>query len=134
MSLGGWLGDDFPLPSWLADSDLAVDTARVIADKTTSIKVKRAGSASFTGEPNGQAQIVRLETIGSPGETRGENVTAANAAVLIVGYRGHPTIPDVDLKRSDRFYLASHDATFTVTAILVDTRDSLQAIAEAGQP
>ncbi len=126
MSINEWQGNSFPLSSWLADADQAVDTAQVITDKALSIVVKRNGGDLA-------AQTVRIEGLGGPSETRGPNVTVANAAVLIVGYRGHPTITDTDLKRGDRFYLASEDALYTVTQILVDTRVSLQASAEVSQ-
>jgi hypothetical protein len=126
MSINEWQGNSFPLPSWLAGADQAVDTAQVIADKTTSIVVRRNGADLA-------AQIVRIEELGGPGETRGQNATVANAGVLIVGYRGHPTIADTDLKRGDRFYLTADSTMYTVTQILVDTRESLQVIGEVSQ-
>ena len=125
MTINEWQGDSFPLGSWLG-ADQGVDTAQVIADKTASIVVKRGGV-------NLAAQSVRLEALGGPSETRGQNVTVANAAVLVLGYRGHPNRADTDLRRGDRFYLAAEDAMYTVTQILVDTRDSLQVMAEVSQ-
>lgn len=126
MSIHEWQGDSFPLSGWLAGADQAVDTANMIADKRTSIVVRRDGVDLA-------AQTVRIEALGGPGETSGANATVANAAVLIVGYRGHPTIADTTLRRGDRFYLAAEDALYTITMILVDTRESLQAIGEASE-
>lgn len=121
---GAWVDDEEPISE-------AYDTSRVIADKSTTIRIVRKGSATFTGEPFGTAQVVRLESISSPADIAGENAVAADQAILVFGYRGHPTITDTDLKRGDWFLLESLQVKVTITDVLLDTRTSLQAIGKA---
>jgi hypothetical protein len=126
MGLDSWLGSSFPLGSWLSSVDQSFDAVRLIADKPTSIAIRRKGVAL-------DAQTVRLEATGDPSERRGENATTGTQTVLVLGYKGVPGQPDLDIRRGDRFYVASDDMTYTVTQILPDMRDCVQAIAQATQ-
>ena len=110
-------------PSWLSRSHRAYDTARVIADKPTSITVRRAGATL-------DAQTVRLEVSSHmPAQANGPNVTSTNLQTVVVGYKNHPTIADTDVQRGDRFFAGGQ--MYEVVQVLADVPDRLLAIAEA---
>lgn len=126
-NIDAWLTDAFPLPDWEAGHDMAVDTALLISDKSVTITIRR-------GNVELDPQTVRIEALGNmPNERRGENATVAVQQVLILGYKGHPTIEDSDIKRGDRFYLSDEKMIYTIVQVIPDLRDSVQAIAQAGQ-
>ena len=128
MTIDRWLGNSFPLSSFQAGVDAGVDTARLIAEKPTSIVVRRAVVGNLA------AQTVRIEPVGGlPLERTTNNITTSEQTALILGYKGHPTIADTNLKRGDRFYVASEDMMYTVIQILPGLENCLQAIAEATQ-
>ena len=117
--IDAWTGNSFPLSDWI-DVDRGVDTARLVADKTTSITVIRGGVAQ-------SAQSVRIEDMGRPGEVQTEGGQTALADVLIIGYKGHPTIADTSLQTGDRFAVAG--VGYEIVAVLAGLTDSLQAFA-----
>lgn len=117
-SIDAWMGDAFPLSTWLDDADKSVDAARLIADKSTSITVIRAGSAL-------SAQTVRLEALRSESTVQTEGGDTAVVDAVVIGYKGHSTITDTDLQRGDRF--AVDGQTYDVMTIVPGTVDSLQA-------
>jgi len=102
----------------------AEDTAARITAQPVSIVVIRDGAKL-------DAQTVRVEPLGLPGQQRGENATVANTGVLITGYKDHATIADTDLRRGDRFVVDGQ--MITVTAVLVVVPGRLVAIAEASE-
>ena len=61
--IDAWAGDSFPLGGWTDDVDDAVDMARLIQAKSTSITVVRDGTAQ-------NAQTVRIEEVGRGSEGR----------------------------------------------------------------
>jgi hypothetical protein len=84
---------------------LAVDTANRIAERPSTIVVKRdLGDGTYiTLEP----QTVRLEVVQSirdSGENRDAMVAISKQYVVAMGYRSHPTIPNTDVQRGDTFY------------------------------
>lgn len=86
------------LGNWIGEINRAYDVEQLIADLPTSIVVTRAGVQLA-------AQTVRLELLSTkPAVDAGDVATTAQADVLIVGYGGHPSIADTDLKRGDRFF------------------------------
>ena len=116
----GWTGDSFPLSDYI-DVDRGVDTARVIADKSTSITVVRSGVAQ-------SAQNVRIETAGRPAIYQTEAGQTAQADALIIGYAGHPTITDTDLQLGDRFAVGG--VGYEIVGLLSGLSNSLQAYAK----
>jgi hypothetical protein len=123
-----WLGDYGFIPG--DDLTQAQDAANIIADKVTLITVERPGSggAITTLDP----QPVRLETGGSPNTVDGGLTVTGPQQITVLGFRGHPDYPNTNLKRGDQFYVAEFGERYTITAILVETRTSLQAIGKAG--
>lgn len=117
--IDAWTGNSFPLSDWI-DVDRGVDTARLIADKSTSITIVRAGVAQA-------AQTVRIEDMGRPREVQTEGGQTAIADTLILGYYGHPTITDTDLQTGDRFAVSG--VGYEIVALLVGLDNSLQAFA-----
>jgi hypothetical protein len=119
-----WGGDTVPLSDWTGDLDRAHDTAREIAEKPASITILRAGG-------NLAAQTVRLEPTGGAGERQGANALVSRAGVIVLGYYGHPTITDTNIRRGDRFFAGGQE--YSVTQVLPDIPDRLIAIAEASE-
>lgn len=109
-----WIGNAFPLSAWTGDVDLAYDAARLIAEKPTSIDVRRGASTL-------EAQTVRIE------EYRGNRTVVTNdnrvaqVAAMLLGYKSHPTIAATDVQVGDRF------DGYEVREIVPNTIDSLQA-------
>lgn len=125
--IDAWVGNVFPLAAWTDDIDAGVDTARLIAEKPSSIVVTRwsNGSDATLG-----AQPIRIEDLSrNPRFMRGEGGATAVLTLLIVGYRGHPTIADTDLQMGDEFVL--NGTPYKVRMIVPGLTDSLQAYAEA---
>lgn len=118
--IDAWTGNSFALSDWI-DVDRGVDTARLIADKSTSITVIRSGVAQ-------SAQTVRIEDMGRPREVMTEGGQTAIADTLILGYKGHPTITDTSLQTGDRFAVSG--VGYEVVGLLPGLTDSLQAFAK----
>jgi hypothetical protein len=116
-----WLGTSKPLSTWL-NVGRANDTALTIAQQSTSITVYRDGDYL-------DAQTVRLDILGTPGERVGDNVRAAVVRMLITGYKDHDTISDTDIQRGDRFEY--EDQNFEVVQVWPGTVGRLMAVAEA---
>jgi hypothetical protein len=87
--------------------DRAVDTANTIADRPTLIVIQRDGANNTKTDL--APQTVRLDI--------NQNVRAANELkdtqimlelteqyLIVMGYKDHPTIPNTDIRRGDRFY------------------------------
>ena len=120
-SIDAWAGNTFPLGDWL-DVDDAVDAARLIQDKATSITVIRSGTAL-------DAQTVRIEDLTNrPRSYESEAGQTGQADVVILGYKGHPTIDDTDLQRGDRF--AVEGQGYEVVMVAPGFSDCLQAYAK----
>jgi hypothetical protein len=119
--IDAWAGNTFPLSSWLADVSEAVDAARIVGDKITSITIIRTGVAL-------DAQNVRIEDLSNrPRSYQTEAGETALAEVLIVGYKNHATITDTDIQRGDRFALDG--ISYRVVAVVPGLVDCLQAFA-----
>ena len=119
--IDGWTGNSFPLSDYLSSIDRGVDTARLVADKPTSITVVRGGVAQA-------AQSVRIETAGRPTIYQTEAGQTAQADVVIIGYAGHPTITDTDLQLGDRFAVGG--VGYEIVGLLPGLSNSLQAYAK----
>lgn len=119
--IDAWAGDAFPLGNWLDDIHASVDTARILADKSTSIVLVRAGVELA-------AQSVRIEDLSNrPRSYQTEAGETALATILILGYSDHPTIVDTDVQRGDRFALDG--VGYKVVAVVPGLQNSLQAFA-----
>jgi hypothetical protein len=122
--LNAWLGNTPPLTAWLDDIDRAYDTARLIAEQSTEITVRRAGVAQA-------AQTVRLEPSGGPSVSVGELSIPSDVDVLIIGYKGHPSVSNTDIQRGDRFF--EGDVWYEVTQTVPDLPGRLLAYAKASE-
>lgn len=119
--INAWSGNSFPLSAWSDDVDPGVDTARLIADKSTAITVRR-GSSTLS------AQTVRIEDLGGRGrQVQTEAGVMAQADTLVLGYRGHPTLADTDLQRGDRFLAGS--VSYEVILVVAGQANQFQAYA-----
>lgn len=117
--IDSWLGNAFPLTSW-DDHNQAVDAALIISDATTSITVKR-GATTLS------AQTVRIEDMSGRGRTWTSAGVVYEIDALIIGYKGHPSLPDCDLKPGDRF--AVEGALYEIVALIPGNPTSVQAYA-----
>lgn len=118
--IDAWAGNTFPLEDWL-DIDDAVDTARIVSDKSVSITVVRNGVEQ-------DAQTVRIEEAGRGRSYQSEAGETARADVVILGYKDHPNINDTDIQRGDRF--AYEGQGYEVVMVIPGLPDSLQAYAK----
>ena len=105
------------LSAFIAD-DLSTAIGDLIALKPTSITIKR-GSSTLS------AQTVRLETLASQRAVVGEGGVTHQIDGLLLGYRGHPTITNTDVKAGDRFVADS--MSFEVIAVMPAHVDCVQA-------
>jgi hypothetical protein len=79
----------------ISSADRAALAWRRISEKPSSIVIKR-GTTTLS------AQTVRLESSGSSNRV-GSAGTVAVREVVIFGVRGHATVTDTNIRRSDRF-------------------------------
>ena len=119
--IDAWAGDSFPLGGWTDDVDDAVDMARLIQAKSTSITVVRNGTAQ-------DAQTVRIEEVGRGRSYQSEAGETGQIDVVILGYKGHPSIDDTDIQRGDRF--AHEGQGYEVVMVVPGLPDSFQAYAK----
>lgn len=116
-----WAGNSFPLSTWAADWDPAVDAAQIIADRSTSITIVRNGTAQ-------DAQTVRIEDFRNRNSPSTDAGMTGITDVLIIGYKGHPTIDDTDIQRGDRFVISGE--MYEVEIVVPGLNNQLQAYAK----
>jgi len=116
--IDAWGGNSFPLGGYLGRHDEAYDTAQLIADKPASITVRR-GATTLS------AQTVRIETLASQKEVVGGDGNTYMIDAVALGYKGHPTITNTDLKPGDRFSYGG--VNFEVIIVMPGQVDTLQA-------
>lgn len=119
-SFDGWLTGALPF-GW-ANPNIAVNVGNIIADKSTSVVVTRDGAQLV-------AQTVRLEPIGNPAQRTATGALVGAGAVMVLGYKGHPTVTDTNLTRGDRFL--SGGMMYEVVQVQPGYTDRLIAICEA---
>lgn len=120
---GTWAGTPH---TWLGSDTLqrAYDTAQRIAEKPTTIVVRRQGVDLAP-------QVVRIDLLGLGNSvTASATAQASEVGYQVMGYRDHPTLADTDLERGDRFPCAGR--LFVVEDVLVDPPGRLLAIVTGG--
>jgi hypothetical protein len=123
-NISAWMGDSMPLGDWTDDWNRSVDTARLISDKPTTITVTPVDGREV------DPQVVRIEALSEFAQAQiGTGGNAATLRVIVIGYRGHESIDDTDLKRGDRF--VADGTLFEVILIQPGHSVRLMAIAEA---
>lgn len=120
-NLNAWAGDTFPLGEWSDDYAAGVDTARLIADKPTTISVIRNGVVQLP-------QTVRIEAERGERQVQTAGGVTRQAHVRVLGYRGHPTIVDTSLQPGDRFVVAG--VMYEVFMLAPGMVNGVQAFAE----
>lgn len=116
-----------PLGEWRDDWDRGVDTARIIADKPTTLSSAIITSIDGRVVSDQTVRIEALSDFAARQMTPASDVAALK--VMVLGYKGHPSIDDTDLKRGDRFL--SEGTLFEIILIQPGHTDRLIAIAEA---
>lgn len=105
------------LDNWL-NTDRATSIAALIALKSTSITVSRAGATLG-------AQTVRLETLSSQRQVQTDGGITHQIDAMALGYKNHPTIDDTDLQPGDRFL--ADGVAYEVIMVMPAHVDQLQA-------
>jgi hypothetical protein len=126
-NINHWLGSSMPLGEWRDDWDRGVDTARIIADKPTTLSSAIITSIDGRVVSDQTVRIEALSDFAARQMTPASDVAALK--VMVLGYKGHPSIDDTDLKRGDRFL--SEGTLFEIILIQPGHTDRLIAIAEA---
>ncbi len=103
----------------------AADTWRRIQDQPTAITIRRDGAAL-------DPQTVRIEFSDQAREDldvrRGLNITPGVQRAVVFGVRDHPTVPDTDIQRADRFVVGATE--YEVIGVIAASGE-VQAVCEA---
>ena len=119
-----WMTDKGPVTDWQGDVEndyRAVHfTHRIITDKPTVIVIQRKDGEELA------EQTVRIEpTRIQPDVNVGPAGRESRANTVLIGYKGHPTIPDTDIQIGDRFAVGVKK--FTVRQIFTETIGRVEA-------
>ncbi len=87
----------------------AVSAQRMISRNPTAIDIRRTGTRPGP-------QVVRIEYSTTPSVENGRLSTVASDLAWVFGIQGHPTLPDTDIRKGDRFYWQSKN--FEVRSIV----------------
>lgn len=93
--------------------------AQIIGYKSVSTGTITRGSGTVA------AQTIRLETLSGDRQIQGEGGVVHQISAMALGYKGHPTIADTDLKPGDLFTIASR--LFEVIAVAPGHTDNVTA-------
>ena len=112
--------------AWRSDEQARALEAWIrISEKPTTITIRRNGDALAP-------QLVRIEFADTAREDvnlrRGLDVTPGVQRAVVFGLRHHPTIPDTNIERGDRFVVGVTE--FEVIGV-IDAPGEVQAICEA---
>lgn len=113
------------LRAWRDHDGRAVSVGEMILDKPATITILRDGVAQA-------AQVVGIHVFGSSMNERqgmGSNALTNTQRVLVLGYRGHPTVADTDIQTQDEFAYDGH--FYRVVAVEGGFVDRVEAVAEA---
>lgn len=113
-----WLGNAAPNAQPGNVESRGMDTARLIAQRPSIIVVSRKDPVT-RNTIQLDPQTVRIEVsqgVTQGGEHRTIMLAVIQQYVVLVGYRNHPTIPDTDLLRADRFFY--QDRMYEVYAVI----------------
>lgn len=122
VNFSNWLGTDTVLPDGYNRAELV---GVRIQEKPTSIVIMRDGAADLA------AQTVRIEPMGYSSETEGQINTPSQATLVIMGYKGHPTVADTNIRRGDRF--VAHDVLYDVIEVVHSFTDRVVATARVSE-
>ena len=103
----------------------AQDAARRISEKPTSVVFKAGAGATAPARP---AQVVRLEVDNRATIMTSTAGSAPRMGLIVYGVRGHPSIPDTDMKEHYAFKYAGDD--YTIVDIILQLGE-IQGIATA---
>lgn len=92
--------------------------ATIIGFKSVSITIDRDGVTL-------PAQTVRLETLSGQRQVQGQGGMVYLIDAMVLGYKGHPTLADTDIKPGDRFSVNGQH--FEVIAIAPGHIDNVTA-------
>lgn len=102
------------IESWQGE-DRSSETHKHIQEKPTNIVLVR-GTTPLS------AQTVRIEADGAPTAEAGSQMYRGETDVVILGYKGHPVVPDTNIQRGDRFLFSGRDYDVVETVLNVNGR------------
>lgn len=105
--------------NWIGSEGDPVIIAEIIGYKSVSTGTITRGSGTVA------AQTIRLETLSGSRQVQGQGGITYMIDAMALGYKGHATIADTDLKVGDRFTVALQ--TFEVIAIAPGMTDNMHA-------
>jgi hypothetical protein len=118
-SLENYLGGGRPFGEWTSIFDNTESVEQRIKERPSEIIIRRSTSTTL------DAQTVRIEAEGFPGQSRGENAVISLSSVIILGYKNHPDIDDTDIGRGDRFHYGG--SNYEVVEVTVNFQDRVMA-------
>lgn len=122
-----WLQQGSVIGAWTGDSNPSVTYGMLIAEKPVTITVQRSGAADHS-------ETVRLEPSSGPALNDNEYGGKTDQQwVVVLGYKGHPTVTDTDLRIGDQFYIASSKTMYIVHSFWDQSPYCLQALAVASR-
>lgn len=101
-----WLGNTAPNGQPGNVEVRAMDTARLIAQRPSIIIVIRRNPDTGVDDflPPQTVRIEVIQSIRSAGEQRNSQLEVPKQYVVVIGLRNHPTLPNLNVLRADRFF------------------------------
>lgn len=99
-----WAGSTTPFPTQGNTEVRAMDTARLIAARPSIIVVSRDVKGKTIQLAPQTVRVEVVQNIRGVSEANGVMVSTTKQYTVIIGYKDHPTIPNTNLLRADRFY------------------------------
>lgn len=125
-----WLNTANRLPTWVGNKSRPASVTNIIADKPASIVIERMVN---NVKSTLAAQTVRIDTLSGAKEAGilFDTGLISSQSLVILGYKGHPTIADTDMITGDRFLFSGR--AYRVKKVEASFTDRLLAFAEEWQ-
>ena len=107
------------ISNWMGGEGQSAAIAQIIGYKSVSTGTITRGSGTVA------AQTVRLETLSGDRQIQGTGGVVHQIDAMALGYKGHPTIADTDLRPGDLFTVSG--VYYEVIAVMPAHTDNLQA-------
>jgi hypothetical protein len=110
--LGTWLAVRPTTLLTSTDIERSVNMYNMVLDKPTDIEIIRDSG------PKLDPQTVRIEYLEQAFTQRGTQINeTSRQGVVILAQKNHPTVPDVDIRRGDQFFLSDLDLMFEIVQV-----------------
>lgn len=99
-----WLGSTAPNPQSGNVEVRANDTARLIDARPSYVIIERFLNNVKTTLPIQKVRLEVMQSIRNSSEQHDAMIEISKQYVILIGYKDHPTIPDTNVQRADRFF------------------------------